>query len=351
MKKILIILSLFSFQLKAQTITVAKDGSGDFTSIQKAIESFKPDKEKYKTILIKNGVYYEKLWIDIARHHLILKGESTKGVIIQFTQARDIWRCENPNDYGAATINVMAADVVFQNLTVLNDYGFKAKGDTSIVCLNEAGKVNPSTVQNYALPREIGEKDGEKMVRKDGHQFAFRSMPGATRLSFINCVFRSGGGDTVSPWDVEGGMYYFKNCEIEGHVDLYCPRGSALIENSKFICHNMSAAIWHDGSVKESDKTVLVNCSFEGDKGFKLGRYHREAQMYLIDCKFSENMADAAIYQSGDRKLQWGHRIFYKNCHRKNGDFVWHKDNTSLKKKDLNFENVFGQNWVKPNLY
>ncbi|MCP9770223.1 pectinesterase [Lacihabitans sp. LS3-19] len=350
MKYILTLLILLSLELKGQTIVVAKDGTGDFTSIQKAIESYKPEANKYKTILIKNGTYNEKLYIDVARHHLRLKGETREGVIIEFTQARDIWRCENPNDYGAATINVMASDVVFENLTVINDYGFKAKGDTSIVCLNEAGKVNLSTVQNYALPREQGEKEGEKIVRKDGHQFALRSMPGATRLSFISCTFRSGGGDTVSPWDVDGGMYYFKNCEIEGHVDLYCPRGNALIEDSKFICHNMSAAIWHDGSSKESDKTVLVNCTFEGDEGFKLGRYHREAQMFLLDCKFSKKMADAEIYQSGDRKLQWGHRIYYKNCHRDGGDFAWFGNNTHLKKKDLSFKKVFGNNWSKPNL-
>jgi pectinesterase len=170
-------------------------------------------------------------------------------------------------------------------------------------------------------------------------------MPGATRLKFLHCTFRSGGGDTVSPWDVEGGMYYFNHCTIEGHVDLYCPRGNALIENSLFICHNMSAAIWHDGSAKESDKTVLKNCKFVGDQGFKLGRYHREAQMYLFDCEFSKEMADAPIYQSGDRKLNWGHRIYYKNCHREGGNFTWHKDNTNLKSRDLGFKEVFGKLW------
>jgi hypothetical protein len=326
-------------------ITVAKDGSGDFTSIQKAIESFVPSKEKYKTIYIKNGTYNEKLFIDEARHHLVLEGQSTQGVVITFTQARDIWRCENPNDYGAATVNVMASDVIFKNLTILNDYGFIAKGDEVIACANEAGKSNTSTIQNYALPREKGEKDGEKIVRKDGHQFAFRSMPGATRLQFLGCVFRSGGGDTVSPWDVDGGLYYFKDCIIEGHVDLYCPRGNALIEDSKFICHNLSAAIWHDGSAKESDKTVLKNCSFEGKEGFKLGRYHREAQMYLFDCHFSKEMADAPIYQSGDRKLEWGHRIFYKNCKRDGQDFAWFKDNTTAKSSDFTFKKMFGKAW------
>jgi pectin methylesterase-like acyl-CoA thioesterase len=340
---------LYSNNLLAQNITVALDGTGDFRSIQKAIESFKPAASgQYKTIFIKNGVYKEKLWIDDARHHLILRGESTTGVVITATQARDIWRCENPNDYGAATLNVMASDVVFQQVSIVNDYGFVCSGDTVVACLNEAGKVNVSTIQNYALPRENGEKEGQKVVRKDGHQFALRTMPGATRLAFIGCRFRSGGGDTVSPWDVESGQYYFNNCLIEGHVDLYCPRGNALIENSTFICNSLHAALWHDGSAKETDKMVLVNCNFDGVEGFKLGRYHREAQMYLFDCVFGTNMADTPIYQSGDRKLQWGHRIYFKNCHKKGGDFAWFKNNTPFEKADFGFKPLFGEKWVLP---
>ncbi|MBK8043616.1 MAG: hypothetical protein IPK21_13740 [Haliscomenobacter sp.] len=58
---------------------------------------------------------------------------------------------------------------------------------------------------------------------------------------------RALGGDTVSPWDVENGMYYFNDCTMEGGVDFYCPRGWAYAENCRFICHNREAAIWHDG--------------------------------------------------------------------------------------------------------
>jgi pectinesterase len=315
----------------------------DFKTIQSAVDAARPGQE----IFIKNGDYREKVFIDSLKHHLSFVGESRDGVVLRETIARDIWRCSNPDDYGAGVLNIKGHDLSFRNMTIMNEYGFTATKDVTIPCLNEAGKETTTTVQKYALPREKGEKEGEKIVRVDGHQFAIRTMPGATRLSFEHCTMRSGGGDTVSPWDVTTGMYYLNDCLIEGGVDLYCPRGYALAENCTFVCHNMSAAIWHDGSGEQGAKTVLKNCRFIGDPGYKLGRYHREAQFYLFNCSFDKNMADAPIYQSGDRVLQWGHRVYYVDCHRDGGDFAWHKNNTSVKASELTFKTVFGEKWKK----
>ncbi|MEY2792659.1 MAG: hypothetical protein RJA76_651 [Bacteroidota bacterium] len=316
-----------------------KDSSA-FQTIQSAIDKAKPGNEIY----IKNGQYVEKIWIDSTKNHITLRGESREGVLVKTTQARDIWRCSNPDDYGAATLNIKGKDIHIASMSFLNDYGFLNPKDQIIECLNESGRTNNSSAQKYALPRENGEKEGEKIVRSDGHQFAMRSMPGATRLSFENCNFVSGGGDTVSPWDVENGMYYFNNCKIEGHVDLYCPRGNALAENCEFICHNLHAAIWHDGSAKEGDRSIIKNSLFKGDKGFKLGRYHREAQIFLLNCSFDPNMADSPIYQAGDRKLNWGHRIKFNGS--KGPSFSWLKNNTEIQSDEVGFSSFFGENWM-----
>ncbi len=333
-----ILLFIFLESLVPKDKIVAKDGSGNFLTIQEALNSLDSNSIKNTHIFIKNGVYKEKLII--TKSFFTLKGESQEGVIISTTLSRDQWRCENSDDFGAATINVKGHDITFENITVINDYGYKAKKDISIDCLNESGESGIPSKGQFVLPREKNEVSGKKIVRKDGHQFAFRSMPGATRLRFIDCTFQAGGGDTVSPWDVEGGLYYFKNCTMEGHVDFYCPRGWALAENCRFICHNKNAAIWHDGSNYESSKTVFKNCSFEGDKDYKLGRFHREAQFYLINCKFDENMANADIYQVSDTKLKWGKRVFYYNCHRTGGDFSWHSNS-------LNFNpEITSNSWV-----
>ena len=335
------VIGLIEENIKWDQSTILVDQYGPIKTIQEAIEMAKPGNE----IFIKNGEYHEKVFIDSLKHDLFLVGESKEGVIIKGQIARDIWRCSNPDDYGAAVLNIKGHDLSFRNLTIINNYGMLAEGDKIIPCNNASGKTVVSTVQNYALPREAGEKEGEKIVRKDGHQFAVRAMPGGIRLAFVNCQFISGGGDTVSPWDVDNGQYFFKDCLFEGGVDLYCPRGNAYAINCDFICHNMSAAMWHDGSGNEGDKNVIIDSRFRGDLGYKLGRYHREAQLYFIDCEYDENLADAPVYQSGDRKLKWGHRVYFIGSQKIGASYKWLETNTKIKKEEVNFNWVFGNNW------
>ena len=138
---------------------------------------------------------------------------------------------------------------------------------------------------------------------------------------------------------------------MEGGVDFYCPRGWAFAENCVFITHSGVTAIWHDGSRYRDSKTVLKDCRFDGFKGFNLGRYHRDAQFYLINCQFEATMADRDIYLvPTTNTIQWGRRIYYFNCHRKSGDYSWHADNITtvpgnpdLMKIDAYW--VFGNKW------
>ena len=105
--KILLSIFLFitiTYVANSQEIIVAKDGTGKFKSIQEAINSLDTFSLKMRTIHIKNGVYNEKIYLE--KSFVCLKGESEKGVIISITLPRDTWRCTNPDDYGAATVNV-----------------------------------------------------------------------------------------------------------------------------------------------------------------------------------------------------------------------------------------------------
>jgi pectinesterase len=73
---------------------------------------------------------------------------------------------------------------------------------------------------------------------------------------------------------------------------------------------------------------VLKDCSFSGYDGFKLGRYHRDAQFYLIHCSFAANMADQDIYLVPTTNIiRWGRRVYYYDCHRKGTDYSWYADN------------------------
>lgn len=316
---------------QVKKIIVSKTGKGDFRSIQGAINSLSDSSVTPRIIYIKNGVYREKIYLE--KSNIIFEGESREKTVITQAIARDEWRCAHNEDWGVATFNINSSDITLKNLTVINSYGFDNDEDRLVYC--------PSDTSN---PQHI------KTISKKGHQMALRTMNG-TRLRAINCHFKAYAGDTVSPWNTENGMFYFKDCVMEGGVDFYCPRGWAYAENCQFIAHTGEAAIWHDGSKYPDSKTVLVNCSFEGYDGFKLGRYHRDAQFYLLNCSFAANMANKPIYKAASGKdIQWGERIYYYNCHKKNGDYTWHKDNLQSapgnpSSASINPHWVFGDRW------
>lgn len=291
----------------AKPIVVDANGKGDFKTIQEALNSLPDSSATDRVIQIRKGIYHEKVFI--TKNHIVLQGDDQKNTIITQAIARDIWRCEgNTADWGVATLNLRGSDITLKNLSIINSYGFDHHGDTIIHCV-------------------VNNKPEERHVSHTGHQMALRSFQ-TTRLKVINCTLRALGGDTVSPWNTQEGMFYFKGCTMEGGVDFYCPRGWAYADGCRFICHNMEAAIWHDGSGNKNQKSVLVNCSFNGDKGFKLGRYHRDAQFYLVNCTFGANMADAQIYQAASSPgVQYGRRVYYDNCHHEGGDYAWQKDN------------------------
>jgi pectinesterase len=253
MKKVLCILFVATQMLCVagqNKIIVAADGTGKFKTIQEAINSLPDVSAETRTIFIKKGVYNEKLFIE--KGNIVFEGEEKEKTIITFAVARDEWRCEHKDDWGVATMNVRANDITLKNLTITNSFGFDFKEEKIINC-----------------PLDTVNK--QKTIGKNGHQMALRAM-NCTRLKAVNCHFRSLAGDTVSPWETENGMWYFKNCVMEGGVDFYCPRGWAYAENCEFITHGGTATIWHDGSGNEDSKTVLVNCKFRGYDGFLLGR-------------------------------------------------------------------------------
>lgn len=331
---LLCLLAAFSMQdcvvAQPRRIVVDVQGKGQFKSIQEAINSLPDSSATPRVIHILPGTYTEKIFI--TKHNIILEGEDRERTIITQDIARDEWRCDHADDWGVATMNINGNDITLKNLTIANDYGFHVKTPKTITCASDTSASK------------------QKIIRNDGHQMALRTIT-ANRVKAINCRFRAFAGDTVSPWNVEAGMFYFKDCEMEGGVDFYCPRGWAWAENCHFYANTGPASIWHDGSRVEDSKTVLKNCSFDGYAGFKLGRYHRDAQFYLIDCHFSKNMSDNDIYLVATaNNILWGRRVYYFNCHREGGDYAWHADNLSSAKgspaaKDITTSWVFGNRW------
>ena len=292
-----------------QKIVVAQDGTGNFKTIQEAVNSLPDSAGKDRTIFIKNGIYKEQVYVP--KHRIILQGESKNNTIITSSVASLIYSCEHPGDINTAIMNIEGNDNTIRDLTIENTYGRDAPDSIFIDCKN----------------RETGQVQKIKVV-KTAHQFALKTTK-ATRLKVINCTLRAWGNDTVSPWNGETGMYYFNGCTMIGGTDFYCPRGWAYAENCTFITNVSSAAtIWHDASKNRNMKSVFRNCSFKGDIPYYLGRYHHEANFYLLNCRFDKNLRDQPIFKAATAKpMFWDSQAYYYNCSTEGKKFHWLKDN------------------------
>ncbi len=300
--KIIILLLIIALKTNASIyITVATDGTGDFKTINTAIASLPMFNYERAVIFIKNGIYNEKFRID--QDYITLRGENRENTIIRYSQPRPEWIAKK-DSIGPGVINLFGDDIIIENLTAEN--------------------TQPAT---------------------NIHAFVIYGF--GTRIILQNSSFISKGGDTVSLWDYKTGMYYHANCTFVGAVDFVCPRGWCFIKDSKFYEFTKTATIWHAGGYDKNQKFVIRSSSFDGVKGFELGRYHYDNQFFLIDCIFSDSMSNKPIYRvtvSADAKknraFNWGNRIYFHNCRKKTDDLEWTQNNLSTADKNPKPENI-----------
>ncbi|MCU4158016.1 hypothetical protein J1N10_18725 [Carboxylicivirga sp. A043] len=314
MKKLLFLLvlmvTLISVKANNQVdLVVAADGSGDFTTLTEAIEQLPYYNYQRYVILVKNGVYNEKIRIE--KDFITIRGESREGTIIQYEQLREDWQ-KAKDAIGPAVINIHADDVILDNLTIKN------------------------------TQPQIG-------------PHAFTIFGSGTRTIITNCTVTSNGGDTVSLWNFKHGMYYHDNCYFEGAVDFVCPRGWCYISNSTFNELKRTAAVWHAAPHNKNQKFVLRNCTFTGVDSFYLARHHYDAQFYFLDCTFPELMRNKSIehvvYKDKPEKTRpflYGERYYFDNCERAGENYPWLANNLEsigIKNEQITPQWTFDDMW------
>ena len=106
-------------------IVVEKNGKGQFTSIQDALQSIEHE-DTPALIVVRNGEYREKVFI--TRSHVSLVGENQDSTRIVYAELREEWNKEHGgSDWGAGVVNIDTGvtDITLANLTVYNNYGWK----------------------------------------------------------------------------------------------------------------------------------------------------------------------------------------------------------------------------------
>lgn len=139
MKKLLLftIILFSSAMLIAQTttypthFTVAQDGSGDFKTIQEAVNAVRDLSQQQVTINIKPGIYHEKLVIPSWKTKISLIGEDKEHTIITNSDysgkanpgGKDAFGKDKFTTYTTYTVLVQGNDFVAENLTIENTSG------------------------------------------------------------------------------------------------------------------------------------------------------------------------------------------------------------------------------------
>ncbi len=99
-------------------ITVAADGSGEFTTVQEAVNSIRAYMSDTTYMIIKNGTYREKIVIPSWVTNLFMKGESVEQTIITWNDHANI---RNMGTFRTYTIWVQGAGFTAEDITFENN--------------------------------------------------------------------------------------------------------------------------------------------------------------------------------------------------------------------------------------
>lgn len=275
MRKVLGLLLLLSVvsaawaQERQDTIVVSRDGTGNFRTLQEAIESARAFMDYTVTIYVKNGVYKEKVIVPSWVENIDIIGEDRDKTIITYDDHANINKMGTFRTY---TVKVEGSDITFKNLTIENN----------------AAQLG----QAVALHTE------------------------GDRLKFINCHIL-GNQDTIYT-GAKFTRLYFKDCYIDGTTDFIFGPSTALFEDC--IIHSKRNSYVTAASTPKEAKYgyVFKHCKLTAEPGVDkvyLGRPWRPyAYTLFIECELGKHIVLAGWHNWGKQSNEETARYMeYKN--------------------------------------
>jgi PelA/Pel-15E family pectate lyase len=237
----LILLCFLCFFVANGQITVAADGSGDFKTVQQALDHLPMNKSA--VIHIKPGVYREQIRVSAGQRRITFRGEDPSKTILTYRISAQ----HAGNTRLAFSTLINADDFRAENITFENSFG-------------------------------VGSQAVALFVDAD-------------RATFQNCRFL-GWQDTLF---VNGSRHVFKDCYIEGTVDFIFGTASAVFEDCTIHSKGPGYVTAHYRTSNEEDTGfVFVRCRLTGAKGGSgvyLGRPWRPyARVVFIDCWLGDHI-------------------------------------------------------------
>ncbi len=222
--------------------TVAQDGSGDFITIQAAIDACKAFPDARVTVFVKNGIYHEKVKIQACNTRLSLIGESAEKTIITWDDYFNKVNWGRNSTFYTYTLIVEADDFYAENLTIENT----------------AGPVG----QAVALHVE-GDRCAFRNCRFLGHQDTLYTAGQNSRQYFKDCYIEG-----TTDFIFGAATVFFEGCTICSKSDSYITAASTpsgkpfgyVFSHCKLIANEGITKVYLGRPWRDFAKTVFLNC-------------------------------------------------------------------------------------------
>ena len=196
-------LTIFSFIYSSAqvTVTVAKDGTGKYSTLKDAINAYPASgitAANPYVIMISKGFYFEKDTIASTRPYIQIIGTDVANTIIAYNAAAGLVPPSGSGTYGtagSATLTINATDFTAENITVVNTFNYDSAATAGFT-------------GSQAVAIQIN----------------------ADRAAFKNCRFL-GDQDTMYAKGTLNARQYFKNCYIDGIVDFIFGSSVAVFDS------------------------------------------------------------------------------------------------------------------------
>lgn len=285
---------------------VAQDGSGNFKTVQEAINAVPDLRANRTSIFIKNGTYKEKLTLPPTKINVTLIGESVDKTILtydDFAQKKNIFN-ENIGTSGSSSFFIYGDNFTAENITFENS----------------AGPVGQAVA-----------------VRIDGD-----------KVQFKNCRFL-GFQDTLYPHGEKSRQYY-KNCYIEGTVDFIFGWSTAVFDSCTIFCKQAGYVTAASTLPETKYGFVFINSTITGnapENSFYLGRPWRPyAKVAYIKCNLGNQIKpegwynwdkvenESTAYYSEYKNSSPGSKLEFR--------VKWSHQLTDEEAKEFTLEKIFG---------
>jgi pectinesterase len=231
-------------------LVVAPDGSGQFRTVQAAVDAAPSQSAQPVIIQLKKGTYREKIVVPPQKTHLVLRGDDAAGTVITYADHVGANGISTPTSY---SVLVKANDFTAENVTFENAAGYTAG-------------------QAVALHVE------------------------ADRAAFRHC--RLLGNQDVLFLALGGTRQYFRDCHIEGTTDFIFGASTAVFDHCTIRSKKNSFVTAASTPAGQVHGFVFLACTLTADtalaKKVYLGRPWRpNAKVVYVRCELGGHIVPA----------------------------------------------------------